>query len=58
MIWCRWRYGGEDPYRVYNGPDAGPPPHPDRVEAFRDACAVYAHEVTMKIAKAGAGGLK
>lgn len=49
VLWCRWRYGGEDPYVGYNGPEATqPPPRPERVQAIRDAFAVYAHEVAMK----------
>lgn len=51
VLWCRWKYGGEDPYLVYNGPDAKqPPPRPERVESIRDAFAVYAHEMTAKLA--------
>lgn len=53
MIWCRWRYGGEDPYLVYNGADARiPPQNRDRVEAFKDACALYANEVEWRQAGA------
>ena len=50
MLWARWRYGGEDPFALYNGPEAGVPAFPDRVETFKDACALYSFEQEIKLA--------
>lgn len=53
-LFCAWRYGGEDPWRLYHGldaeyrllraPDRPPvrPKFPSRVKAFMYACAEVA----------------
>jgi hypothetical protein len=55
-----WRYGREDPYRLYNMLDANykpwgggnprPPLHPTRLRAFLYACAEVAAEEEAKLA--------
>lgn len=59
-----WRYGNEDPYRLFNMldghyvpwggelEDALPPKHPTRLRAFIYACAQVAWEEEAKIAGA------
>lgn len=52
VLWCRWRYGGEDPYVVYHGgTPRGPHPHPHRHQAVLDGFALQAHEEFMKQGK-------
>jgi hypothetical protein len=50
VIYCRFRYFGEDPYAIYNGPGASPPAFPDRVDAFKHACGMYAYEMDVRLA--------
>ena len=52
-MYLAWRYGNEDPYRLYHFgmPEADqPPPYPSRVRAFIYACAVIAQEEAIKLA--------
>lgn len=54
-----WRYGREDPYRLYHGMDAfyrkpgeqepKPPPHPERLRAFIYGCARAAEELEVRL---------
>lgn len=39
MLYTAWRYGGEDPYRLYHG---GDPPHPTHPDPWRYRCLMYA----------------
>jgi hypothetical protein len=57
-----WRYGNEDPYRLYNmldgryvpwgGGESRPPAHPSRLRAFVYACAEVAFEEDAKLSGA------
>lgn len=54
MIYCAWRYGSEDPWRLFNSLDADyrrlwdpslppmRPRHPDRLQNFMLACGKVA----------------
>jgi hypothetical protein len=44
-LFALWRYRGIDPYAAHNGPGAGEPVWPGRVEALLTAFALYAAEV-------------
>lgn len=55
VLWCRWRYGGENPYVLYHGSNAKASPHPERIQALLDAFALYAHEADAKLAGAKTG---
>lgn len=60
MLQLAWRYGGEDPYRLYHmldghyvpwgGGEPAPPPYPSRLRAFIYACAQQAQEDDVKLA--------
>lgn len=50
MLYCAWRYGGHNPYVLYNGEGAPPPPHPVRVTTFILGCAGVAYEEDVKLA--------
>ena len=50
MIYCAWKHGGADPYLLFNGPGAGPPPHPERVTQFILGCGMYAEEREVELA--------
>lgn len=57
------RYLSQDPYYLYNGPNAKPPKSWDRVKTFIYACALYAAEdenerLKVQVKAAGAGSLK
>jgi hypothetical protein len=57
-LYLAWRYGNEDPYRLYHlGTPAAdqPPPYPGRVQAFIYACAMQAREDHIEELKAQAG---
>jgi hypothetical protein len=54
VLWCRWRYGGEDPFEAYHDGAAANPPYPARIAAVRAGFALHAHHVTMK----SGGGLR
>lgn len=57
-MYLAWRYGNEDPYRLYHlGTPAAdqPPPYPSRVQAFVYACALRAREDHIEELKAQAG---
>lgn len=56
VIWCRWRYAGEDPFVTYHGGATTNPPYPDRVESIRAGFALFAHQMEMKAAGAKTGG--
>lgn len=61
LLYLAWRYGGHDPYRLYNsldeqyrpveGGEALPPLEPWRVKMFVYGCAIYAQKD--EIQKAG-----
>jgi hypothetical protein len=69
MLFLAWRYGGEDPYRLYNGLDADyrplghpdelsrPPRYPSRLRHFLYGAGLFASEIEAKLA-AGATGAK
>ena len=44
LFWAAWRYGGEDPYYLYNGPNASPSPHPSRLQTLKLAFGLFADE--------------
>ena len=59
-LYNAWRYGGHDPYRLYNllddnyrpmdvGGEPRRPLHPSRVRAFIYGCAKVAHEEAIKL---------
>jgi len=64
MLFLAWRYGGEDPYRLYNGldgnfrplgypeADPAPPRYPTRLRHFLYGCGLYALEGEAKLASA------
>ena len=57
-MYLAWRYGNEDPYRLYNfsNPEVGlTSPYPSRVQAFIYACAVKARNDHIEEIKAAAG---
>lgn len=66
MLYLAWRYGGDDPYCVYNGLDKeyrplvggepSPPPRPWRVKCFLYACAQQALKDTTEQLQIMAGG--
>lgn len=43
LLYSAWRYGGEPPWRTYNGTDA-PSPLPVRYRLFLMGCGSYAAE--------------
>lgn len=61
-MFLAWRYGNEDPYRVYNGLDrqyrplsqpdqlARPPTYPTRLRHFVYGCGLYAMDNEGKLA--------
>lgn len=52
MLYCAWRWGGEDPYRLYNIkllPDIPPCPNPQRLKYFIYAMAEYARDEDLRI---------
>jgi hypothetical protein len=63
-LFLAWRYGGEDPYRTYNGLDQGyrplghpeetarPPTYPTRLRMFLYGCGMVAHDNDSKLAGA------
>ena len=64
LLYLAWRYGGHDPYRLYNSldeqyrpidggqlGDPAPPPEPWRVKMFVYGCAMHAQKD--EIQKAG-----
>jgi hypothetical protein len=44
LLWLAWRFGNEDPYVLYNGPNAEEPKHPSRRRLFLYGCAAVAGE--------------
>lgn len=54
-MYLTWRYSGTDPYRLFNGPDVGPPVWPSRQQAFAYACGEFAQEEEYQKVKAIAG---
>jgi len=64
MLFLAWRYGGDDPYRTYNGlgedyrplghPElpAHPPRYPTRLRHFVYGCGLFAAEHDAKLAGA------
>lgn len=49
ILYCAWRYGGADPYRLYNGDDAPPCPQPWRLRYLTYAMAMFAREDDLKV---------
>jgi hypothetical protein len=59
-LFLAWRYGNEDPYRLYHGLDAfyrpqgggdpKPPPNPDRLRNFIFGMARCAEEMEVRLA--------
>ena len=69
MLWCAWRFGGSDPFRLFNGLDDAyrpldtgrgdsprRPAHPSRVRSFMYAAALVAAERHGDELKVLAGG--
>jgi hypothetical protein len=53
------RYLGQDPYYLYNGPDAKPPASWDRIKTFIYGCAIFAEDQEQEKLKAQVlGGAK
>jgi hypothetical protein len=67
MLFLAWRYGKEDPYRLYNGLDADyrplghpeevsrPPQYPTRLRHFLYGAGLFGMEMDTKLANSGAG---
>jgi hypothetical protein len=67
LLFCAWRYGGEDPWKTYNlldadyrpmwAPDLAPvrPQRPTRVRAFMYSCAKVAAIMDGKMKTATTG---
>jgi hypothetical protein len=65
MLFLAWRYGGEDPYKTYNGldadyrplghPDQEPrlPRYPSRLRHFLYGAGLFAAEIEAKLAAGG-----
>jgi hypothetical protein len=65
MLFLAWRYGGEDPYRTYNGLDGDyrplghsemeprPPRYPSRLRHFVYGAGLYAADIESKLAHGG-----
>jgi hypothetical protein len=66
-LFLAWRYGGEDPYRTYNGLDMDyrplgrpqesphPPTYPSRLRMFLYGCGLVAQETESRLAGAKTG---
>jgi hypothetical protein len=50
------RYLSQDPYYLYNGPNATPPKSWHRIKTFIYGCAIYAEEQEVTKLKAQMGG--
>jgi hypothetical protein len=69
MLFLAWRYGREDPYRLYNGLDADyrplghpeeeprPPRYPTRLRHFLYGAGLFGMDMDAKLAS-GAGAVK
>jgi hypothetical protein len=65
MLFLAWRYGSEDPYRLYNGLDVvyrplghpeeepRPPRYPTRLRHFLYGAGLFAAEVEAKLSTGG-----
>ncbi len=50
LLYCAWRYGGHDPYKLYNQGEATPPcPQPWRLRYLTYAMAAFARDDDLKV---------